>query len=50
MLGLFERLSAAGRTIILITHEEEVAAHARRVIRVRDGQIVDDSRRPVETS
>jgi len=50
VLRLFERLSAAGRTIILITHEEEVAAHARRVIRVRDGQIVDDSRRPVETS
>jgi iron(III) transport system ATP-binding protein len=49
VLGLFERLSAAGRTIILITHEEEVAAHARRVIRVRDGQIVDDSRNPVVT-
>jgi putative ABC transport system ATP-binding protein len=49
VLGLFERLSAAGRTIILITHEEEVAKHARRVIRVRDGQIVDDSRRPVES-
>ena len=47
VLGLFERLSAAGRTIILITHEEEVAKHARRVIRVRDGQIVDDSRKPV---
>ena len=45
VLGLFERLSAAGRTIILITHEEEVAAHARRVIRVRDGQIFDDSRK-----
>jgi putative ABC transport system ATP-binding protein len=49
VLGLFERLSAAGRTIILITHEEEVAAHARRVIRVRDGLIVDDSRNPVVT-
>jgi putative ABC transport system ATP-binding protein len=47
VLGLFQRLSAAGGTIILITHEEEVAKHARRVIRVRDGQIVDDSRRPV---
>ncbi len=46
VLGLFERLSDSGRTIILITHEEEVAAHARRVIRVRDGQIVDDSRNP----
>jgi putative ABC transport system ATP-binding protein len=49
VLGLFERLSASGRTIILITHEEEVAKHARRVIRVRDGQIVDDSRNPVES-
>jgi putative ABC transport system ATP-binding protein len=49
VLGLFERLSAAGRTIILITHEEEVAKHARRVIRVRDGQIVGDNRRPVES-
>ena len=46
VLGLFERLSDSGRTIILITHEEEVAAHARRVIRVRDGQIVDDSGNP----
>ena len=47
VLGLFECLSDTGRTIILITHEEEVAAHARRVIRVRDGRIVDDSRNPV---
>jgi putative ABC transport system ATP-binding protein len=46
VLGLFARLSDSGRTIVLITHEEEVAAHARRVIRVRDGQIVDDSRNP----
>jgi putative ABC transport system ATP-binding protein len=44
VLGLFERLSDSGRTIILITHEEEVAAHARRVIRVRDGRIVEDTR------
>jgi putative ABC transport system ATP-binding protein len=49
VLGLFERLSATGRTIILITHEEEVAAHARRVIRVRDGLIVDDSRNAVRS-
>ena len=47
VLGLFERLSDSGRTIILITHEEEVAAHARRVIRVRDGQIVEDTRNGV---
>jgi putative ABC transport system ATP-binding protein len=43
VLDVFERLNRQGRTIILITHEEEVAAHARRVIRVRDGRIVADT-------
>jgi putative ABC transport system ATP-binding protein len=44
VLGIFERLSDEGRTVVLITHEDEVATHARRVIRVRDGQIVADER------
>ena len=44
VLDVFEHLNRQGRTIVLITHEEEVAAHARRVIRVRDGQIVADDR------
>ena len=44
VLGLFERLSTQGRTIILITHEDEVATHARRVVRIRDGQIIADER------
>jgi putative ABC transport system ATP-binding protein len=43
VMTLFERLHEQGRTIILITHEDEIAAHARRVIRVRDGEIVEDS-------
>jgi putative ABC transport system ATP-binding protein len=42
VLSIFDHLRSQGRTIILITHEEEVAAHAQRVIRVRDGEIVED--------
>jgi putative ABC transport system ATP-binding protein len=44
VLGIFERLSEEGRTIVLITHEDEVAAHAGRVIRIRDGVIIADER------
>jgi putative ABC transport system ATP-binding protein len=40
MLGLFADLHAAGRTIILITHEPDVAAAAGRVVRIHDGQLV----------
>jgi putative ABC transport system ATP-binding protein len=43
VLGIFEHLRSQGRTVVLITHEEEVAAHAGRVIRVRDGRIVSDA-------
>jgi putative ABC transport system ATP-binding protein len=42
VLGLFHRLSEQGRTIVLITHEEEIARHARRLIRIRDGEIFAD--------
>jgi putative ABC transport system ATP-binding protein len=45
VLDVFEHLNKQGRTVVLITHEEEVARHASRVIRVRDGQIVADERR-----
>lgn len=40
ILGLFDQLHAEGNTIIMVTHEEEVAAHAARIVRMRDGQIV----------
>ncbi|HWE11075.1 MAG TPA: ABC transporter ATP-binding protein [Solirubrobacteraceae bacterium] len=48
VLGIFERLSDEGRTIVLITHEDEVAAHARRVIHLRDGSVVSDERTRAE--
>ena len=43
VMALFEQLHDAGRTVVVITHEQEVAEQARRVIRVRDGQVVDDT-------
>ena len=46
MLNVLDRLSGMGRTIVVITHEDDVAAHARRVVRLVDGQIVDDRRQP----
>ena len=42
VLALFDELHEAGRTIVLITHELEVAERARRIVRVRDGQILRD--------
>nr|WP_211289460.1 ABC transporter ATP-binding protein [Luteimicrobium subarcticum] len=42
VLALFDELHAQGRTIVLITHEPEVAERARRVVRVRDGVIQSD--------
>jgi putative ABC transport system ATP-binding protein len=43
VLGLFASLNAEGRTVVLITHEADVAAQARRVIRLADGEIVEDT-------
>jgi putative ABC transport system ATP-binding protein len=45
VLSIFDSLHRAGRTIVLITHEEHVAAHASRVINFKDGEIIADHRR-----
>ncbi len=41
---MLDRLNQSGRTIVLITHEPDVADHARRLIRLVDGEVVADTR------
>jgi putative ABC transport system ATP-binding protein len=51
IMGIFRRLNSGGRTIVLITHEADIAAYAKRVIRLRDGLVVDDRRNlPISAS
>ena len=43
LMLLFSKLPESGRTIIMVTHDEQIARYARRVIRLRDGLVVDDT-------
>jgi putative ABC transport system ATP-binding protein len=42
IMALFDELNAAGNTIVVVTHEEEIAGHAKRVVRLLDGRVVSD--------
>jgi putative ABC transport system ATP-binding protein len=42
IMALFEDLAQKGNTIIVVTHEEDIARHARRIVRIRDGDIASD--------
>jgi ABC-type lipoprotein export system ATPase subunit len=44
-MRVFEGLSAEGQTVIIVTHEPDIAARARRIIVLRDGHIESDDRR-----
>ena len=46
IMALFGELSRKGNTIILVTHEEDIARHARRILRIRDGLIASDEPQP----
>lgn len=46
IMALFDSLHAQGNTIILVTHEEDIAMHAHRLIRIRDGRLASDEKTP----
>jgi putative ABC transport system ATP-binding protein len=44
VLGTFQKLNEEGHTVVLITHERDVAEHAKRIIFIRDGKVVEDTK------
>jgi putative ABC transport system ATP-binding protein len=47
VMDIFSKIQAAGNTVVLVTHEEDIAGYAKRVVRLRDGMIESDTRREV---
>jgi putative ABC transport system ATP-binding protein len=45
IMALFDELNASGNTIVLVTHEETIADHAQRTVRLLDGRVISDGRR-----
>ncbi len=50
IMALFQDLNAQGKTVIIVTHEEDIARHCKRIIRFRDGRIVVDERVEEQTN
>jgi putative ABC transport system ATP-binding protein len=50
IMNIFENIQAAGNTVIIVTHEPDIAEFAKRVVRMKDGNIESDSGRPLITS
>jgi putative ABC transport system ATP-binding protein len=50
IMNLFDAIHKAGNTVILVTHEEDIAARAHRIIRLRDGMVESDERKQVASS
>ena len=46
IMTLFEEIHQNGNTIIVVTHEEDIAMHAHRIVRIKDGKIESDSQNP----
>ena len=44
IMRVFENLASTGQTVIMVTHEPDIAAHARRIVVLRDGKIASDER------
>jgi putative ABC transport system ATP-binding protein len=49
IMDIFGKIHAGGNTVVLVTHEEDIANHAHRIIRLRDGVIETDKRQPPTT-
>ena len=46
IMSLFEEIHKQGNTVIVVTHEEDIALHAHRIIRLKDGEVFSDERNP----
>ncbi|MBI3946068.1 MAG: ATP-binding cassette domain-containing protein, partial [Armatimonadetes bacterium] len=46
IMAIFQRLNREGKTVVIVTHEPDIAAHCHRIVRFRDGHLLSDERVP----